>query len=175
MTCLAVCARMRPNGTDSIGSSTNPPGSTSLSISRASSMRNSRSGTSSSVESSANTFQRRNVSYPPVLRLIETRTSNSSPCFLRVAEASAASSASKIISLSTPFSLETASTAIKISLFIVLLDSSSLRPQSRLLNQFERQGMRLAVDFHYNCVARNRLQLPDITPPAVDGQLQLGK
>src|SRR5688572_17355974 len=48
-----------------------------------------------------------------------TRTSHSSPCFLRVAAASAASSASKMISLSTPFSLETASTTIRISLFIV--------------------------------------------------------
>src|SRR5215470_11398275 len=46
-----------------------------------------------------------------------TRTSHSSPCFLRVADASAASSASKITSLSTPFSLETASTTIRISLF----------------------------------------------------------
>src|ERR1700680_2201233 len=67
-----------------------------------------------------------------------TRTSNSSPCFLRVADASAASSASKIISLSTPFSLETASTAIKISLFMVLLDSSSLRPQSDRSRRCER-------------------------------------
>src|SRR6185437_16746129 len=46
-----------------------------------------------------------------------TRASHSSPCFLRVAEARAASSASKITSLSTPFSLETASTTIRISLF----------------------------------------------------------
>src|ERR1700736_4984154 len=144
-------------------------------MSRASSKRSSRSGTSSSVESSANTFQRRKVSYAPVLRLIETRTSNSSPCFLRVADASAASSASKIISLSTPFSLETASTAIKISLFMVLLDSSSLRPQSRLLNSFQRQAVRRAVDFHHNRVAHHRFQLPDITPPPIDGQLQLGE
>src|SRR5450631_2342269 len=79
------------------------------------------------VRVSINRKTGRYVSYPPVLRLIETRTSNSSPCFLRVADASAASSASKIISLSTPFSLETASTAIKISLFMVLLDSSSLK------------------------------------------------
>src|SRR5579864_5585708 len=102
-----------------------------------------------------------------------TRTSNSSPCFLRVADASAASSASKMISLSTPFSLETASTAIKISLFMVVLDSSSLRPQSRLLNPFERQAVCLAVDFHHNRVVHNRFQHPDITPPAVQGHLQL--
>src|SRR5271167_548618 len=98
---------------------------------------------------------------------METRTSSSSPCFFRVADAHAASSASKIISLSTPFSLETASTAIKISLFMVLLDSSSLRPQSRLLNSFERQAIRLTVDLHYNRVARNRLQYPDVTPPSI--------
>src|SRR5271168_4567161 len=106
---------------------------------------------------------------------MDTRTSNSSPYFLRVADASAASSASKIISLSTPFSLETASTAINISLFIVLLDSSSLRTQSRPLNSLERQAVRLAVDFHYNRVARNRLQDPDIASPAFDRQLQFGE
>src|ERR1700694_2968913 len=132
-------------------------------MSRASSKRNSRSGTSSSVESSANTFQRRKVSYAPVVLLIKTRTSNSSPCFLRVADASAASSASKIISLSTPFSLETASTAIKISLFMVLLDSSSLRAQSRLLYSLERQAVPLAVYLHHNRAAHNRLKLADIT------------
>src|ERR1700733_687630 len=171
MTCLAVCARIRPKGTDSIGSSTKPPGSTSLSMSRASSKRSSRSGTSSSVESSAKTFQRRKVSYAPVLRLIETRTSSSSPCFFRVADANAASSASKMISLSTPFSLETASTAIKISLFMVLLDS----PQSRLLNPLERQAMRLAVYLHDNRVPRDRLQHSDQSAPSFDGQLQLGE
>src|SRR5580700_8918883 len=103
-----------------------------------------------------------------------TRTSSSSPCFLRVADASAASSASKIISLSTPFSFETASTAIKISLFMVFRTPSH-RPQSRLLNSFERQAMRLAVDFHYNRIALDRLQYPDITPPSVQGQLQFGE
>src|ERR1700719_3101392 len=101
------------------------------------------------------------------------RTSNSSPCFLRVADASAASSASKIISLSTPFSLETASTAIKISLFMVLCDSWSLRPQPRLLNPVDRQAVRRGVHLHYICPARIRLQLPDIAPSAVDGQLHL--
>ena len=57
-----------------------------------------------------------------------TRASHSSPCFLRVADASAASSASKMISLSTPFSFETASTTIRISLFIIV---SSLRAKAR--------------------------------------------
>src|SRR5271163_2707339 len=104
---------------------------------------------------------------------METRTSSSSPCFLRVADASAASSASKMISLSTPFSLETASTAIKISLFMSYLDSSSLRPQSRLLNPLERQAMRLAVDFHDNRVLHDRLQHSDKPPPSIDRQLQL--
>src|SRR3974390_2929301 len=99
-----------------------------------------------------------------------TRTSSSSPCFLRVADASAASSASKIISLLSPFSFETASTAIKISLFMVRTSSPpSLRPQSCLLNPLERQAVRLAVDLHHDCVARNRFQFLDITPPAVDG------
>src|SRR5580658_10937027 len=58
---------------------------------------------------------------------------------------------------------------------MVLSASSSLRPQSRFLNSFERQAMRLAVHFHYNCVVRNRLQLPDIAPPAIYGHLQLGE
>src|SRR5690554_6185258 len=47
-----------------------------------------------------------------------TRARTSSPCRLLVAEASAASSARKIISLLTPFSLETASTTRRISLLI---------------------------------------------------------
>ena len=47
-----------------------------------------------------------------------TRTSHSSLFLRRAAAASAASSASKMISLSTPFSLETASTTRRISLFI---------------------------------------------------------
>src|SRR5450755_4262048 len=80
-----------------------------------------------------------------------------------------------MISLSTPFSLETASTAIKISLFMVLLDSSSHRPQSRLLNPLERQAVRLAVDFNNDRVVRNRSQYPDIAPPSLDGHLQLGE
>ena len=63
-----------------------------------------------------------------------TRTSHSSPCFLRVAEASAASSASKITSLSTPFSFETASTTIRISLFTL----SYLRTRSRVLRREPR-------------------------------------
>src|SRR5580658_9870592 len=100
-----------------------------------------------------------------------TRTSQSSPCFLRVAEASAASSASKMISLSTPFSLDTASTAISISLFIATDSCShvSLWRQPRFLNPLERQAVRLAVDFHHNRVFRNRLQYPDESPPPILG------
>src|ERR1700734_2109084 len=56
-----------------------------------------------------------------------TRASHSSPCFLRVADARAASSASKITSLSTPFSLETASTTIRISLFTTVTSRQLLR------------------------------------------------
>src|ERR1700753_7551 len=129
-------------------------------------MRSSRSGTSSSEESSANTFQRRNGSDPPVLRLIDTRTSSSSPCFFRVADASAASSASKMISLSTPFSFETASTAIKISLFIASL-TPSLRPQPRLRDALERQGVLRAVHFHHNRVGCHRLQYPGEPSPSL--------
>src|SRR6188508_1238956 len=62
---------------------------------------------------------------------METRTSHSSPCFLRVAEASAASSASKMISLSTLFSFETASTTSRISLFITRTPSTFNRRSLR--------------------------------------------
>src|SRR5580658_1701385 len=103
---------------------------------------------------------------------MDTRTSSSSPCFLRVADASAASSASNMISLSTPFSLDTASTAIKISLFIAK-DSWSFRPQSRLLYPIERQLVRLPVDLHHNGLARNRFQRACEAPPPFDRQLQL--
>src|SRR5512137_1921271 len=71
-----------------------------------------------------------------------TRTSISSPYFLRVADASAASSASKMISLSTPFSLETASTTIRISLFISRPPAprgSNVRRQVRLADSCDRQ------------------------------------
>src|SRR5258708_4644624 len=50
----------------------------------------------------------------------------------------------------------------------------SLRPQSRLLNSIERQLVILAVHFHYNRVARRRLQYPDKPAPAISRQLQLG-
>ena len=129
MTCLAVCAAIRPKATDSIGTSTKPSTTAAGSMSSASSRRSSCSGTSSSVESSANTFQRRKVSYSPVLRSIATRTSMSSPCLRRVAEASAASSASKMISRATPFSLDTASTTSRICLFMSRLPLPGGGPQ----------------------------------------------
>src|ERR1700753_2253674 len=102
---------------------------------------------------------------------METRTSQLSPCRLRVADASADSRASKMISLSTPFSLDTASTAIRISLFIA--NSCSGRPQPRLLYPLKRQAERLAVDLHHNRAVLDRLQYPDEAPASVHGQLQL--
>ena len=117
ITCLAVCAAIRPNSTLSIGSSMKPPTSTSGSSLRASE-KNSWASSNSISESSSSTSQRRKVSYSPVSRSMETRTPISSSLRLRAADASAASSASKIISFPTPFSLETASTTSRISLLI---------------------------------------------------------
>src|SRR6185437_15848143 len=74
-----------------------------------------------------------------------TRASHSSPYFLRVAEARAASSASKITSLSTPFSLETASTTIRISLFTLLPLAKLLACQPGLTNLCKRHGNALPV------------------------------
>src|ERR1700722_4531306 len=71
---------------------------------------------------------------------METRASHSSPYFLRVAEANAASSASKITSLSTPFSFETASTTIKISLFITKSPHRAARVICRALDAGLRSG-----------------------------------
>ena len=59
----AVWAAILPKGMDSMGSSTYSPGWAFSSRSRASSNRSSQSGVSSSLESSANTIQRRKVSY----------------------------------------------------------------------------------------------------------------
>src|SRR5688572_32321186 len=98
-----------------------------------------------------------------------TRTSHSSPCFLRVAAASAASSASKMISLSTPFSLETASTTIRISLFIVRTplyawsDSRRrlyARDQSCPVNVLDRQAHFAAVRFERDLALPYLFQAP---------------
>src|SRR5882672_2698719 len=108
-----------------------------------------------------------------------TRTSQSSPRFLREADASAASSASKMISLSTPFSLETASTTIRISLFIdamiVLAYALALvlRLQPGPLNQPERQGEGLPIHFNRNPLVIDRSQRARVTPPAVQRACQL--
>ena len=67
------------------------------------------------------TSQRRNVSYSPLSRSIVTRTSMSPPWRFLVADASAASRASKMMASSTPFSFETASTTSRMSLLIVRL------------------------------------------------------
>src|SRR5579864_2985969 len=89
-----------------------------------------------------------------------TRTSHSSPCFLRVAEASAASSASKITSLSTPFSLETASTTIRISLFTLLTS----RRQPRLANLCKCHCHALLVYRERDPRLVHRQQLPGVAP-----------
>src|SRR5512144_600342 len=100
-----------------------------------------------------------------------TRTSISSPYFLRVADASAASSASKMISLSTPFSFETASTTIRISLFISrppAARGSNLRRQVRLPNSTERQRPALAVHFHLDRLRAGGRERALEAPPALD-------
>src|SRR6056297_4255450 len=80
-----------------------------------------------------------------------TRTSISSPWRLRVADASAASIASKIISLSTPFSFETASTTIRISLLIPVVSPPGpiwwlkLGNQPRLVDVGDAQPIEFAV------------------------------
>src|SRR3954470_1310386 len=81
---------------------------------------------------------------------METRTSMPSPWRRRVADARAASSASKIISLSTPFSLETASTTIRISLFILRTPAfvrSGFRRHARLVYSVDRQLHRAVIHF----------------------------
>src|SRR5579864_1869513 len=99
---------------------------------------------------------------------IATRTSHSSPCFLRVADASAASRASKITSLSTPFSLETASTTIRISLFTVSRTSNAHYAsgrKSRLADLGERQRHVLAVDLQGDAGRIHRQQPAGVTAP----------
>src|ERR1700739_5031824 len=106
-----------------------------------------------------------------------TRTSHSSPCFLRVADASAASSASKITSLSTPFSLETASTTIRISLFTVPRTSLTPRPVSGrepcLANLSKRHRHALAVDLERDAALIHREQRPGVAAAPGARLLQL--
>src|ERR1700757_3471544 len=108
-----------------------------------------------------------------------TRASHSSPCFLRVADASAASSASKITSLSTPFSLETGSTTIRISLFTRLYLSNRasvhlrLGGEPRLANLRECHRHPFPVDVERNALLIDREQLPRIAAPPRARLLQL--
>src|ERR1700739_4648750 len=108
-----------------------------------------------------------------------TRTSHSSPCFLRVADASAASSASKITSLSTPFSLETASTTIRISLFTVprtsLTPEAPVRrrasPRLAYLRRCPRHA--LAADLERDATLVHREQRPGVAPAPGSRLLEL--
>src|ERR1700733_1045937 len=109
-----------------------------------------------------------------------TRTSHSSPCFLRVAEASAHSSASKMTSLSTPFSLETASTTIRISLFISLQllafpRGTRSRCQPRLRNLAKWQLHTLPINFQGHASRRDFLQRPGESPPPIARRFQLNQ
>src|SRR6516162_7162082 len=94
-----------------------------------------------------------------------TRTSHSSPCFLRVADASAASSASKITSLSTPFSLETASTTIRISLFTCLNPPPHSRREPCLTDLLERHAHALLVHLQSHTRIVHRQQRARVTAP----------
>src|SRR6056297_3117829 len=101
-----------------------------------------------------------------------TRTSISSPWRLRVADASAASIASKIISLSTPFSLETASTTIRISLLIPVVSPPSpiwwlkLGNQPRLVDVGDAQPIEFAVHTHRHVTLFHAFQRAAEPPPA---------
>src|SRR5579863_1962399 len=103
-----------------------------------------------------------------------TRASHSSPYFLRVAEARAASSASKITSLSTPFSLETASTTIRISLFTTVT-SRQLACQPGLANLCKRHRNALSVDLERDAGIVRRQERAGITaaPLARRGELHV--
>src|SRR3989304_3261487 len=78
---------------------------------------------------------------------------------LRGAVASAASSAWKMISLSTPFSRDTASTIINTSLPIISFSRHSRRPESGdqpgPLHAIERQIKMLFVHFHHDVIRRH--------------------
>src|SRR5919108_6530430 len=102
-----------------------------------------------------------------------TRTSHSSPCFLRVADASAASSAPKMISLSTLFSFETASTTNKISLFMALTTLGSQRSQPRPADLGEPDAHRKIVHFHLDAVAVRPAQHAGVALAAVARRQQL--
>src|SRR3990167_790992 len=99
-----------------------------------------------------------------------TRASVSPLWRLRVAVASAASSAWKMISLSTPFSRDTASTIINTSLPIISFSRHSRRPESGdqpgPLHAIERQIKMLFVHFHHDVIRRHAHQpAGKILPP----------
>ena len=100
-------------------------------------------GFSSGSPLSSITSQRRNVSKLPVLRSISTRTSISPSYLFLVAVASAISIASKIFSRGSAFSLETASTTNRISLFIPGRLVSQILEQYLLFEYLRVQRFRL--------------------------------
>src|SRR6056297_2674894 len=104
---------------------------------------------------------------------MDTRTSMSSPWRLRVADASAASIASKIISLSTPFSFETASTTIRISLLIPVFSPPrriwwlKLGNQPRLVDIGDAQSVDFAVHTHRHVTVFDAFHPASEPPPSV--------
>ena len=114
ITCLAACAPILPNSTDSIGSFMMSFSSRPFALSSS----NETCISSSSTKSSGRIVHFLKVSYSPVSWSISTFMSIASLCFFLVAEASASSTASKIISRSTLFSCAKASTNNKISRLI---------------------------------------------------------
>src|SRR3989344_9637814 len=97
---------------------------------------------------------------------------------LRVSVASAASSAWKMISLSTPFSRDTASTIISTSLPIMIAISrhacrSEPGHQPRPLHVVERQVKTLLVHFHHDMIRRHVHQPAGKIPASQQRLLQL--
>ena len=119
MTCLAAWAPIRPNSTDSSGSSNVLASEISLPSARSSSAYICAPGFSS-ASSSVSKVQRLNESYSPVSRSTCTRTSASSVKRFLVADANAYSTALNTTSLSTFFSCASASTNNKISRLIFI-------------------------------------------------------
>src|SRR5687767_14382350 len=95
----------------------------------------------------------------------------SSPSFVRVADASAASSASKMISLSTPFSFDTFSTTVRISLFILYPPGAreySVRRQVRLAYARDRQHPPPSIHLDLHRLAASRAQRPLVPTPSIE-------
>ena len=123
MTCFAVCAAMRPNSTDSIGPQRNRQAQRRVEVNGV-----------EHAQLARGFFELRRFigkNQPAPKRLVFAGLAIDCDAHFdvfamrrRVATASAASIASKMISFSTPFSFETASTTIKISLLIESLPAS---------------------------------------------------